>query len=516
MIGKVTRGSNVGGLLRYLYGPGRANEHTNPHLVGSWLGDDAATLSSLEPVASRNRFGDLADRLSMPLGVLPAVPNKFVWQCSMRLAEGDRRLTDAEWAVVAREVVEQTGFAPAADPGGCRWVAVRHADDHIHIVVTLARDDGQPVTTFRDWPKVHAAARAVEARFGLTTVPSPDRTAAVAPTRAETEKAERRKDAVPTRAWLARQVRAASAGSASREDFERLLTEHPDVVVAWRYSQQNPGEVTGYRVGRRGDADARGVPAWFSGSRLAPDLSLPKLIARWNELRRGPQGDRSALGRAASALERAQGRLTPGVAVSAGEVAAGLAQVMEGPKGGPLTAAADDLARSVRQPRGVRPEVLIHDLRHVALDIAALGQARGDDAQVLEVLLRLAQLARLVAQLTDHPLKQQAASRAESGYRDHVARRTAPEAELVRRALGPAIADRLTAEPAWGALAARLREQRATGADVETSLRQALGRRETVTAKSLAAVLHHRLDQAPTRAPGPYHAPTPVNRPRGR
>jgi hypothetical protein len=33
MIGKVVRGANVGGLPRYLYGPGRANEHTYPHLV---------------------------------------------------------------------------------------------------------------------------------------------------------------------------------------------------------------------------------------------------------------------------------------------------------------------------------------------------------------------------------------------------------------------------------------------------------------------------------------------------
>jgi hypothetical protein len=27
------RGLRVGGLLRYLYGPGKREEHTNPHLV---------------------------------------------------------------------------------------------------------------------------------------------------------------------------------------------------------------------------------------------------------------------------------------------------------------------------------------------------------------------------------------------------------------------------------------------------------------------------------------------------
>ena len=50
MIGKVVRGAMSGRLLRYLYGPGRANEHTDPHLVagfgirrnwsptGGWMG----------------------------------------------------------------------------------------------------------------------------------------------------------------------------------------------------------------------------------------------------------------------------------------------------------------------------------------------------------------------------------------------------------------------------------------------------------------------------------------------
>jgi hypothetical protein len=44
MIGKVVRGSHAGGLLRYLYGPGRANAHINPHLVAAF-GDPA----ELEP-----------------------------------------------------------------------------------------------------------------------------------------------------------------------------------------------------------------------------------------------------------------------------------------------------------------------------------------------------------------------------------------------------------------------------------------------------------------------------------
>jgi hypothetical protein len=38
--------------------------------------------------------------------------------------------------------MDRVDLAPAGDEEAVRWVAVRHADDHIHIVATLARADG--------------------------------------------------------------------------------------------------------------------------------------------------------------------------------------------------------------------------------------------------------------------------------------------------------------------------------------------------------------------------------------
>ncbi|MCW5250741.1 hypothetical protein [Streptomyces sp. SHP 1-2] len=35
MIAKISSGKSTAGLSRYLYGPGRANEHTDPDLVAS-------------------------------------------------------------------------------------------------------------------------------------------------------------------------------------------------------------------------------------------------------------------------------------------------------------------------------------------------------------------------------------------------------------------------------------------------------------------------------------------------
>jgi hypothetical protein len=281
VIGKVSRGRDAGGLLRYLFGPGRANEHLAPRLVASWRGEDAATLAELEPavVEGRRDVAPLAARLTLPLQLQPEV-DRPVWQCSMRTADGDRRLSDAEWAEVARDLVDRTGFAPRGDAAACRWVAVRHADDHIHIAVVLARMDGHPVEVFRDWPKVHAAARAAERRLGLEVVAAPSKTLSVPPRRAEMEKTRRTATTEPARRWLTRQVRDAAADATAREGFADLLARS-GVMVMWRESQHTQGQITGYAVGRPGDVDAVGRQVWFGGSKLAPDLSLPRLEARW-------------------------------------------------------------------------------------------------------------------------------------------------------------------------------------------------------------------------------------------
>lgn len=293
MIGKVTRGRDVAGLLRYLFGPGRADEHLRPHLVASWRGDDPVTLAGLHPAGSgvRPDVADLAARLSLPLHLQPDV-DRPVWQCSMRTAPGDRVLTDGEWAQIARDVLHRVGIAAHRDDGACRWIAIRHAADHIHIAAVLARVDGHPVTVFRDWPKVHAAARAAERRFGLQFVAAPSRTHQRSVARGEIEKVQRTARAgvsfvrpESARQWLARQVRAAAAGSSSRQEFDALLAGR-GVVVTWRQSQQSPGEITGYAVGRPGDVDAAGRQVWFGGSKLAADLSLPRLSTGWRKASR--------------------------------------------------------------------------------------------------------------------------------------------------------------------------------------------------------------------------------------
>jgi uncharacterized protein (DUF1778 family) len=88
----------------------------------------AALAEVMAAVTAVNRIGNNLNQLAREKNAI-----------GLRLADGDRRSSDAEWSQAARDVVDRTGFAPADDPGACRWVAVRHADDHIHIVVVLAR-----------------------------------------------------------------------------------------------------------------------------------------------------------------------------------------------------------------------------------------------------------------------------------------------------------------------------------------------------------------------------------------
>jgi hypothetical protein len=54
----------------------------------------------------------------------------------------------------------RTGLAPAGDEFGVRWVAVRHAPDHIHLVATLARQDGIRPKVWDDFYRVRDACHA--------------------------------------------------------------------------------------------------------------------------------------------------------------------------------------------------------------------------------------------------------------------------------------------------------------------------------------------------------------------
>jgi hypothetical protein len=428
MIGKVGRGRDVAGLLRYLFGRGRANEHTDPHLLASWDGAPTA----LEPPLLANGRRDvrhLSGLLDQPVMVATRPPDRPVWHCSVRTAPADRRLSDAEWARVARQVVVRTGIAPDHDDDACRWVAVRHAVDHIHIVATLVRQDGGVAGARNDYYRVGEACRWAENTFGLARTAPRDRTAARAATRAEHEKAGRALRREPPRSTLRRHVRLAAAESASAEEFLQRLSS-AGVMVRPRRSELDGTTVTGYAVALPGDRNGHGQLVWFGGGKRAADLSWPRLSARWPDTpqRRHRLGapvsghhvpltadERATVWRdvtqvstnAAYAMRRLSSRDPVGaadIAQAAADVVAVTAHVVEGRAGGPLTdvaAAFDRASRDLHHAGTARRHTSAgHGLRAVARLLALTGAAQRDEtAQILAMLAALAALAEALATL---------------------------------------------------------------------------------------------------------------------
>lgn len=107
------------------------------------------------------------------------------------------------------------------------WVAVRHDDpgvhQHVHIVATLARQNGRRAWPRNDYYRIGEASRAAERRYGLRATAPSDRTAAKAPTRAQTEKPPASAEARPTgtgyagSCWPRRPAPGQRAGSSSEE-----------------------------------------------------------------------------------------------------------------------------------------------------------------------------------------------------------------------------------------------------------------------------------------------------------
>lgn len=62
-------------------------------------------------------------------------------------AQNDRHPTDGHWVDIVGECVHRIGLAPQGDDEAVRWVVGWPADNHVHVVATLARQDGQRVDT---------------------------------------------------------------------------------------------------------------------------------------------------------------------------------------------------------------------------------------------------------------------------------------------------------------------------------------------------------------------------------
>jgi len=318
VITKMQRGTRTRGLVEYLFGPGRAEEHTNQRIVAAW---DEAWQGITHPDGVQRAL--LAAEVDAPVKRMPEVakPAEHVYHVSISNHGEDRNLSDEEWATVARAVAERLGLTGTDTEPGARWFAVHHGAasgdrDHIHFVATLVREDGRGIYLNKDKLALREVAKEMAARFGLevrTREPGAGARELSRPELAATLEAREQRDQQPAtpsrhsgeqqepnrtgevgaapepvvpvevpRRRLERAVRAAAAAASTEAQWLSRLGEL-GVEVAPRWARGGD-RVVGYRVALA-DAPTQqsgSKAVWFGGGKLAHDLTLPALRAGWS------------------------------------------------------------------------------------------------------------------------------------------------------------------------------------------------------------------------------------------
>jgi hypothetical protein len=382
MIAKVTFGSSGRGLIRYLFGPGQANEHTDQRVItsGLELGGDALAGGNLssEQIAD---IGSGLDAAHEEFGTNPK--GGHILHVSLSLPPGDRQVSDDQWAQIAHKAMEALGLEgegkqPAA------WVAIGHGtsangNKHIHLAASLVRVDGGRVNTWQSKRTLSRLCAEIESTYGLTVIEGREGKGMPGLSRAELERTARDQMAEPPRLTLARMVREASVASRDEAEFVRRLRGN-GVLLRPRFETGGKEAVVGYSVAFR-TVDGN-TPIWFGGGKLAKDLTLPNLrqfwevsaadrksaVIEWSAAKVVAPARETIIGipddwrRAVGAIERAVEKLKQ-VPVSdlaawsgASREAAGLfaawSRRFEGDSPGPMAAAADALARSAQNRPG--------------------------------------------------------------------------------------------------------------------------------------------------------------------
>ena len=310
MIASIVDGGNTVGLLQYLVGPGRANEHTAPHLVGGdgfftrrW--GDWRELSTAQGYEIARRLDQYMDEYQKrPMGdvreydpeldkvVVVGRGRNHVWHCSLALHPDEPALSDEAWGRITQEFMDSLGLTGADGKAPCRWVAVRHGlskngGDHVHIVANIVRADGTLWSRWQDETKSSKAVNRIERAHGLHVIEAREHARGARADSAADLRASAARGAVTTdRARLEQRVRAAAAGARDELEFVVRLREL-GVRARPRFAPGRTDVVTGYSVALHTRAGQR--TQWYGGGRLARDLSLSRLRARWPDTPQGAQ-----------------------------------------------------------------------------------------------------------------------------------------------------------------------------------------------------------------------------------
>ncbi|WP_280507277.1 relaxase/mobilization nuclease domain-containing protein [Nocardia flavorosea] len=309
MMPNVVKGSDLAGLMRYLAGPGRANEHTNPKVIAGdlvtmavyaggidvpratelakYLDSPRQTVLRGQPVLATNyrkAYALIDEGMDRKAAFDEATKDQNAWHCALSLDPREGELSEEKWSAIARRFMAEMGFTERGDgTPDVRWATVHHGltkqgGDHIHIGMSVVRPDGSLADVRRDWPRAQEAAGVLEREFGLKVLASREERSTEQATRPDERARAERVGALETdREALRRRVRAAAVASENEAEFVRALKDE-GIVVRPRYAKGGTEEVTGYAVRMAVQQDRETgqpvKPVWYSGGQLSKDLTL--------------------------------------------------------------------------------------------------------------------------------------------------------------------------------------------------------------------------------------------------
>ena len=305
MIPNIVTGGDTGGLMRYLVGPGRANEHENPHVIAGsrdimrkWGDWETISVSQADELATRldaymHETGTFptgkARRFNPATGAVEwngEIEANHVWHCSLSLSPEEAALGDEVWGRIASDFMSEMGFTGTDGKAPCRWVAIHHGSaknggDHIHIAATIVREDGTKWTPWYDQRRAQKACNVLEHRYGLLVVESREHARGSRCDSAAAQNAAKRAGTSRTdRAVLEERLRAAATAAASEADFVRRA-RRLGVRLHPRFASGRIDIVVGYSAALRTENGQQ--TRWWGGGRIARDLTLTQLRTRWQD-----------------------------------------------------------------------------------------------------------------------------------------------------------------------------------------------------------------------------------------
>lgn len=319
MIAKITRGGNAPGLMHYLVGPGKTNEHEHPHLVAgsaglmTWYSTDELGTADAYRIGMHleqpNR--EYGTEVTAPVKELDEATSQLVptgerkaahmWHCSLSLAPDHEPLDDEKWGAIAADFADEMGFTETSGKASCRWAAVHHGTsknggDHIHLAVNLVREDGTKASVHYDFKKASRIAAQLEGKYGLEVVDGRrvGRSARAESQRelAEVDDKQRAENARANAAGepprqvetysgrLSRTVRGCAVASSDEAEFVRRLRRE-GLWVRPRFAAGTQDVIVGFAAAEPPRHGARAE--WRAAGKLGRDLTLPRLRQGWED-----------------------------------------------------------------------------------------------------------------------------------------------------------------------------------------------------------------------------------------